>query len=287
MRACEWRGGEGVWSVWSSMLEQGIRPVYIFDGAAPSLKASELEKRKGRREEAEALAAAAREAGDQAELRKQLARTIRVTPEQNAEVQELLRLLGLPVVQAPGEAEAQCAELAKSGKVWATATEDADALTFGTPVLIRNLSFNDNNATSKVANAVAGANGVKPKGNPILSIHLQRVLEELDISMDQFIDFCILCGCDYCGTIRGIGAKTAYQLIKQHKSIEGVLENIDKEKFPVPDPFPFKEARECFKNPLVTPGAELQIKWGEVDEAGLKKFLVQVGLFPRLKSALS
>lgn len=43
----------------------------------------------------------------------------------------------------------------------------------------------------------------------------------------QFIDLCILLGCDYCGTIKGIGPKRAIDLIKQHGSIEEILENID------------------------------------------------------------
>ncbi|KAL8451190.1 hypothetical protein Emag_002864 [Eimeria magna] len=210
------------------MLEQGIRPVYVFDGTAPEQKAAELEKRRERREEAEALAAAAKESGDREELRKQLARTVRVSPQQNQEVQQLLQLLGLPVVIAPGEAEAQCAELAKSGKAWAAATEDADALTFGTPILIRNLTFSDSSTSSGSKAAAAGpgngggssASSPGSKTHPVLSIHLAKVLEELKLSMDQFIDFCILCGCDYCGTIRGVGAKTAYTLIKQHGCIE-------------------------------------------------------------------
>lgn len=266
------------------MLEHGIRPVYVFDGVAPDQKLAVLDKRRERREEAIALAEAAKEAGDDVELRKQLARTIRVSPEQNAEVQQLLQLLGLPIIKAPGEAEAQCAELAKSGRVWATATEDADALTFGTPILIRNLTFSDSNTNgSKAAAAAHGSNGTGAgaaalvgKGHTVLSIHLDKVLKELDLSMDQFIDFCILCGCDYCGTIRGIGAKTAYNLIKQHKTIEKVIESLDKNKHPLPDPFPYQAARECFRQPLVTPATELSFKWGDVDEKGLKKFLVEV-----------
>lgn len=59
---------------------------------------------------------------------------VRVTHQMNADVQELLRLLGCPVVLAPCEAEASCAALCKAGKVYATATEDMDALTFGSPV---------------------------------------------------------------------------------------------------------------------------------------------------------
>ncbi|KAL8435262.1 hypothetical protein ACSSS7_002608 [Eimeria intestinalis] len=270
------------------MLEHGIRPVYVFDGCAPDQKAAELEKRRERRQEAEALAEAAKESGDKEELRKQLARMIRVSPQQNQEVQQLLQLLGLPVVIAPGEAEAQCAELAKSGKVWGAATEDADALTFGTPILIRNLTFSDSStssssgSSSKTAAAGPGSSGGASasspgsKSHPVLSIHLAKVLEELKLSMDQFVDFCILCGCDYCGTIRGVGAKTAYSLIKQHGCIEEVLKNLEKDKYTVPDPFPFQAARDCFKQPLVAPATDFSFKWNDVDEKGLKKFLVEV-----------
>jgi len=47
----------------------------------------------------------------------------------------------VPVIEAPGEAEAQCAELCKGGKVWATASEDMDSLTFGTPILLRHVLY--------------------------------------------------------------------------------------------------------------------------------------------------
>ena len=45
--------------------------------------------------------------------------------------------MGTPVVEAPGEAEAQCAELVRGGKAFGTASEDMDALTFGTDFLLR------------------------------------------------------------------------------------------------------------------------------------------------------
>ena len=45
--------------------------------------------------------------------------------------------------QAPCEAEAQCAELVKGGKCFAVGTEDMDALTFGTNVLLRHLTYSE------------------------------------------------------------------------------------------------------------------------------------------------
>jgi flap endonuclease-1 len=56
----------------------------------------------------------------------------------------------------------------------------------------------------------------------------------------QFIDVCILCGCDYCGSIKGIGPKTALKLIKEHKTLEKAVEKLDKTKYPLPDPFPIE-----------------------------------------------
>ena len=46
----------------------------------------------------------------------------------------------VPVVEAPCEAEAQCAELVKEGKAHAVGTEDMDALTFGSTKQLRNMT---------------------------------------------------------------------------------------------------------------------------------------------------
>lgn len=73
----------------------------------------------------------------------------------------------------------QCAALVKAGVVYAVATEDMDVLTFGTPRMLRHL-------TSPPA-----------RKEPIQEIHLQTVLEEMKLTMEQFIEMCILCGCDY------------------------------------------------------------------------------------------
>ena len=118
----------------------------------------------------------------------------------------MLRLLGLPVIEAPCEAEAQCAALCKNGKVYATATEDMDALTFGTLNLLR---------------------GFNSKKEPITEINYDKMLEGLEMSQSEFVDMCILCGCDYCDTIDGVGPITAFKLIKEHKTIEEVIKHLE------------------------------------------------------------
>ncbi len=64
---------------------------------------------------------------------------LQVTGEHNEDCKKLLRLMGVPVIDAPSEAEAQCAAMAKAGVVYGAATEDMDCLTFGCPRLIRHL----------------------------------------------------------------------------------------------------------------------------------------------------
>jgi len=85
-------------------------------------------------------------------------------------------------------------------------------------------------------------------------------------------------GCDYCGTIKGIGPTRALALIKQHGSIETILEKLDREKHPVPEEWPFEEARRLFKEPDVLsadhPLLAEGIKWNNPDEAGVIQFLV-------------
>jgi flap endonuclease-1 len=123
------------------MIENGLRPMYVFDGKPPALKAGELAKRSERRQEAQKTLEAAEETGDAEVAERMERRLVKVTPQHNADCKKLLTLMGVPFLDAPCEAEAQCAALVRAGKVFATGTEDMDALTFGSPVLLRHLTF--------------------------------------------------------------------------------------------------------------------------------------------------
>ncbi|CAA9986493.1 flap endonuclease 1, putative [Plasmodium knowlesi strain H] len=251
------------------LMENGLKPIYVFDGAPPELKGSELEKRGEKRQKAEELLKKAKEEGNLEEIKKQSGRTVRVTKKQNEEAKKLLTLMGIPVVEAPCEAESQCAFLTKYNLAHATATEDADALVFGTKILIRNLNANAS-STSQNKNK----NSSK-RGYILTEINLEQVLKGLNLNMNEFIDFCILCGCDYCDTIKGIGSKTAYNLIKEYNSIEKIIENIDKNKYQIPSNFRFVEARDSFINPKVLSKEEIKIDWGEPKIEELKNFLIK------------
>ncbi|UJR28783.1 hypothetical protein I4U23_010009 [Adineta vaga] len=239
------------------MIEHGIKPVYVFDGKPPQMKSKELEKRLERRTEAEAEMSKAAEAGDEEAFDKYARRTVKVTREHNEECKRLLKLMGVPYVDAPTEAEAQCAALVKQGKVYGVGTEDMDALTFGTDVLIRHLTFSE------------------ARKMPIREYTLAKVLQGLGINFEEFMDLCILLGCDYCDSIKGIGQKRALDLIKQYRNIETILKNIDKNKYVVPDEWAFEQARELFKEPDVLSGDAVELKWNEPDEEGLITYMVK------------
>jgi len=237
------------------MVDNGIKPVYVFDGKPPQMKAGELEKRTEKREVAQAALEKAKEDGDMEEVDKQNRRLVKVTKEHVEEVKVLLKHMGIPWVQAPCEAEAQCAELAKAGKVYAVGTEDMDALTFGTPVLLRHLTFSE------------------ARKMPIKEFHLSSILEGFEMSPDQFVDLCILLGCDYVDKIRGIGPKKAIEMVRKHGSIEEVLANLEGTKYTAPENWMFTEARRLFKAPDVTPAEECDLKWEKPDEEGLVAYM--------------
>lgn len=215
------------------LLENGIKPVYVFDGKPPDMKSGELNKRAERREEAQKALDKATEAGDEEEMNKFNRRLVKVTKHHNNEAKELLKLMGVPYVDAPCEAEAQCAALVKAGKVYGVATEDMDALTFGSTVLLRHMTFSE------------------ARKMPVQEFSYEKVLKGLELSADEFVDLCILLGCDYCDSIRGIGPKRAIELINQYKSIENIIKNIDSKKYGIPDDWNYEKARELFKTPDV------------------------------------
>merc|ERR1711939_333223 len=81
----------------------------------------------------------------------------------------------------------------------------------------------------------------------IFEVELPVALEQLGVTMQQFVDFCILCGCDYCDTIKGIGPANAIRLILEHGNIETILENKKESwKMPPEGAFNYKDARTCF-----------------------------------------
>ena len=245
------------------LMEHGIRPVWVFDGKPPEAKMNTLRGRKEIKENAEKEKDEAKDQGDMEKALKFANQTIKIDQKMTDDAKKLISLLGIPVIEAPSEAEATCSILAKDKKVFAAATEDMDTLCFGCPVLIRELTGKEEN---------------------IIEIKLDVALSELGLTMDEFVDLCILCGCDYCERIEGIGCIKAFQLIKEYKTIEKVIEytekynkddNHKKKMTYNKENFDFVQARELFKKPEVVDTSKIEFTFSSPNVEGLKQFLVK------------
>ncbi len=239
----------------AKLMQNGIKPIYVFDGEKPKLKEMTNKMRSSVKEEAKEKYANAIREGDIESARKYAQQTAELTEEMVKESKELLNAMGIPTVQAPSEGEAQCSFMCKEGIVYATASQDADSLLFGSPILIRNL-----NITGK-----RRIRGKEIKIEPEL-IKLEDVLSSLGLTHDQLIILGILVGTDYNpGGVRGIGPKKALNLVKKYRTIDKVFSNVEW-KFDI-DP---KEIFDLFKNPKVK---RVEIKFGRVNKEAVKRIL--------------
>lgn len=191
-----------------NLLKEGIKPVYVFDGKPPELKQEEIEKRKKEKREARERFEGAKERKDKEGMRKYAAQTVSMTSDLIEESKELLRALGIPVVEAPGEGEAEAAYLARNRRVYAAASQDFDSLLYGTPFLIRNLTL---------ARKRKSSSGIYVEVKPEM-IELEEVLTKLNINLEQLICLAILVGTDYNpGGVKGLGQKRALEIVQRHE----------------------------------------------------------------------
>jgi len=220
-----------------SLLSEGIKLIYVFDGEYSPLKEKTHEKREEAKELMMDKFRTAKDEEDIEAMRKYSVGFSKLNEEMIAESKELLEAMGIAVFQAPGEGEMQCAELVKNKQAWAVASQDYDALVVGATRLIQNLTL------SRKRKTFSGFVYIAPE-----IIEYEKVLQALGIDSDQFICLAILVGTDFNpGGIRGIGPKKALALVKQKKYpvqiFEEVKENLN---------FNWQEVFEIFKKPNVS-----------------------------------
>ncbi|MCD6278914.1 MAG: flap endonuclease-1 [Desulfurococcales archaeon] len=257
-----------------NFVEAGVKPVYVFDGKPPELKARELSERTAVREEARRKYEEAVAAGDIEAARRYAQMASRLTTEMVEDAKRLLSAMGIPWVQAPSEGEAQAAYMALRGDVWATASQDYDSLLFGAPRLVRNMTISGRRKLPRKNIYVE----IKPE-----VIELEKVLKLLGISREQLIDIAILLGTDYNPEgVKGVGPKTALRLIRTHGNIENTLKALPTARFPVPP----GEIKKLFLKPDVTDSYKLE--WSEPESSEVVSILVKEHDFSveRVKSAL-
>jgi flap endonuclease-1 len=234
----------------TSWLEQQLRPVWVFDGRPPELKAGTLRTRFLAKERAQEAWDEALAAGDLETARRKAAQTSRLTRAMIEEATQVLHAMGLPTVQAPSEGEAEGARMAASGTVWASASEDYDSLLFGTPRLVRGLGSRQTRTGTKAAQL----------------LERERLLEELGISQDELILIGLLIGTDFNDGARGYGPKKALKLAQQHLGWEETLRTAGIQ------PSEVEEAAEIFRHPPVVDVPPPV--FGSPDESELRRLLV-------------
>ena len=248
--------------------EHALRLVFVFDGAPPPRKAREIAARRATRQRYEEACAAALERGDLAAAYSKATMTSRLTGEMIAEARELLRLMGVPTLRAPSEAEAQAAHMAAtSQEVTAAASKDYDALLFGAPRLVRFLT-------------ISGKEFLPSQGTfrPIVPevIELDRLLAAWGIAREQLVDLAILVGTDFNEGVRGIGPKKALKLVQQHGRIEAMPADI---RDALGDGADVDAVRRIFLQPDVTD--DFSVETTEPDLDGIVRFLCAEREFSR------
>jgi flap endonuclease-1 len=245
--------------------DHAMELVYVFDGKPPALKSEEIERRRVIKQRYEQEHAEAVKAGDFAKAYSKATMTSRLTTAMAEEARELLTLMGLPVIEAPSEGEAQAAFMASSEHVWAAASKDYDALLFGAPRLLRFLT-------------ISGKEFLPSKGTfrPIVPeiIEAQQMLDQYGITREQLVDVAMLIGTDFNSGVKGIGPKKALKLVQQYGAIHKMPDSIQMEMAPLLD-----SVRETFLHPQVTEAYSIQFREPDVD--GILRFLCEDRIFSR------
>ena len=241
----------------TNYLSLNIEVIFVFDGKPPDLKQECVNERKKKQQDAKDKMNACENIEQKNELEKS---TLRLTKDMIDNVKKLLDLMGISYIHMDvGEGEAIAAELCRIGYVDYVLTEDMDTLVYGSPKLIRNCLDKS------------------LKRSDIVSIiDYNEMIKGLDMTDEQFIKFCILCGCDYCSNVPKVGNNTALKMIKKHTNVEDII-NEYKDKYEFPEGYSelFNKSYDIFMMYRDKLNVEdLNVHKSNKDVGGLIKFMV-------------
>jgi flap endonuclease-1 len=248
-----------------NLMNEGMKFVYVFDGRAPELKAKTYKKRQDIRDIAKEKYETAKEEVDVMGMKRYSSQLLRLDDEMIAESKELLTAMGIPIIQAPSEGEAQAAHMARTNtKVYASVSQDYDSLLFGASKLIRNLTV------SRKRKTYSGYIEIKPE-----IIELEKVFNFLEINLEQLICLGILVGTDYNPKgIPGIGQKRALEIVKKYKVPYEIFKSVEEQILGLSeeDKFDWQEIFALFYKPEVS---NADFEFMQFDEDKIKDILVR------------
>lgn len=257
-----------------NLLENRIKVIFVFDGKSPEFKQKEISIREEIKKKMETKYKEAIELGIRSDARKYAEASARLTKDMIKDAIELIEAMGLPWIQAPSEGEAQAAYLVKKGYADFVGSQDYDSLLFGAPAVLRNI----------VISGRRKVRGVEVDINPEI-IRLDDVLSYLKISREQLIFLALIVGTDYNPDgIKGIGIKSAYEIVKKFNEPEKLFNYVGWKKY-YPD-IDWNVLYEFFIDPPVTD--DFEIKFGDIDEKRIIDILVNEHDFneERVKKAI-
>jgi flap endonuclease-1 len=220
--------------------------VFVFDGPSPRFKAATVEERNSVKERARIKWEEALDEENLEDARKAAQATSRLTDEMIQQSKNLLEFMGIPIVQAPSEGEAQCAYLCQKDLVYAVSSQDSDSLLFNAPRLVRNLSMTGRRKLPRQNTYIE----IKPE-----IIELESVLKNLGVTREQLIIIGLLVGGDYNPGIKGYGPKKALELVKKEKTLKNVLEKIEWN-----NEMPAEEIYDFYLNPEIEKNVNFEFK---------------------------
>jgi len=248
-----------------NLMDEGIKLVYVFDGKAPDLKYKTHKERESSRDLAKEKYEVAKDESDVEGMKRYSSQLLRLNSEMIEESKELLESMGIPVIQAPSEGEAQAAYMARTNtKVYASVSQDYDSLLFGVPILIRNLTV------SRKRKTYSGYVEIKQE-----VIELDKVLNVLEINLEQLICLGILVGTDYNPKgIPGIGQKKALDIVRKYKVPYEIFKSVEEQIMGLPeeDRFDWQEIFSLFYKPRVE---NVNFEFKGFDEDKIKEILVE------------
>ncbi|KAK6443673.1 Rad2 nuclease [Oleoguttula sp. CCFEE 5521] len=191
------------------LIHFGVKPYLVFDGDYLPSKSHTEKERSARRKESRKLGLQLLQAGKTSQAHLELQKTVDVTPLMARELIEELKAMNVPYVVAPYEADSQLAYLEQQGVIDGVLSEDSDLLVFGVQCLLTKLD--------------QYGECVMVRRDDFTSC---REISLVGWKLDDFRMMAMLSGCDYLPGIDKMGLKTAYRLVRKHKTIERVVKAV-------------------------------------------------------------
>lgn len=273
-----------------TLLEHKIKPLFVFDGLSPKEKQKELEKRSQRKRQLwerveklekdfmdykqyDVLSEDLKQINRDVHHKKNLLtdetsyiaidlikqvidsrklQCVKLTEQDFTSVKTWLTYFGVPYISAKNEAEMTCAFLVRQNFAKAVLTKDTDALACLTPIMLSNVQISKKTFTM---------------------INLTNILNELGMSKESWLDFCIMCGTDFNDTLPQVGTITSLGLIQQYKSLEEIeAANPDLDMTPLR----YKETRQLFQSDETFD--PMTLKWQKIDWNKVNNYAKKLGL---------